>query len=166
MAATTDQADCPLCDDYTGPPSSVEAHISRMTDPVHQGETGQGHRDDLLRQVEEGEEEPLQDDVEADDSGVDESVDFEEPEEADEAGGVEDGDGVEPEETAAAAAAGGVGLLATKEWDRSTLLVIGVVVLVVVLWWVSRSDGDEGTEEIEEDQQESMAATGEGGGLV
>jgi len=46
------EAACPLCDDYTGEPSSVEAHISRMTDPVHQGEVGRAHRDDLHRQVE------------------------------------------------------------------------------------------------------------------
>lgn len=44
---------CPLCDDYSGQPSSVEAHISRMTDPLHQGEVGRGHRDDLERQVAE-----------------------------------------------------------------------------------------------------------------
>lgn len=44
-------AACPLCDDYEGQPSSVEAHISRMTDPVHQGEVGRSHRDDLERQA-------------------------------------------------------------------------------------------------------------------
>jgi hypothetical protein len=49
-----EEATCPLCDDYRGPPSSVEAHISRKTDPVHQGEVGRAHRDDLQRQVAEG----------------------------------------------------------------------------------------------------------------
>lgn len=44
---------CPLCDDYRGKPSSVEAHISRMTDPIHQGEVGRAHRDELQRGVED-----------------------------------------------------------------------------------------------------------------
>lgn len=44
-------AQCPLCRDYEGPPSSVEAHISRMTDPIHQGEVGRAHRDDIERQA-------------------------------------------------------------------------------------------------------------------
>ena len=44
-------AACPLCDDYEGAPSSVEAHISRMTDVVHQGEVGRAHRADIQRQA-------------------------------------------------------------------------------------------------------------------
>lgn len=44
-------ATCPLCDDYEGKPSSVEAHISRSTDPIHKGEVGRAHRDDLERQA-------------------------------------------------------------------------------------------------------------------
>lgn len=42
---------CPLCDDYRGDPSSVEAHISRKTDPIHQGEVGRAYRDHLHDRV-------------------------------------------------------------------------------------------------------------------
>lgn len=48
-----ESATCPLCGDYEGQPSSVEAHISRMTDPVHRGEVGRAHRDQLEREVAE-----------------------------------------------------------------------------------------------------------------
>lgn len=42
------EVNCPLrgCD-YSGAPSSVEAHISRLTDSSHQGEVGQAWRDAL-----------------------------------------------------------------------------------------------------------------------
>lgn len=76
MATTeTDGTDasCPLCDDYRGAPPSVEAHISRMTDPIHQGEVGQSHRDDLYRQVDEDRPDRQTDDVEEAD-GVDETA--------------------------------------------------------------------------------------------
>ena len=38
---------CPLCEDYSGPQSSVEAHISRKTDGAHKGEVGRLYRDEL-----------------------------------------------------------------------------------------------------------------------
>lgn len=51
MATAENTATCPLCDDYSGKPSSVEAHISRMTDPIHKGEVGRAHRDHLQGRV-------------------------------------------------------------------------------------------------------------------
>ena len=47
----SDTVTCPLCDDYEGQPTSVEAHISRMTDPVHRGEVGRVFRDHIQDRV-------------------------------------------------------------------------------------------------------------------
>jgi len=68
---------CPLCEEYEGAPSSVEAHISRMTDGHHKGEVGRSHRDYFEESEPEdsGEESqvPLQETVE--DSGEESSED-------------------------------------------------------------------------------------------
>jgi hypothetical protein len=45
--STVELADCPLCNNYSAKPSSVEAHISRSQDQVHKGEVGVNHRDEI-----------------------------------------------------------------------------------------------------------------------
>lgn len=42
------RATCPLCGDYSGEPSSVEAHISAKTDELHKGELGHHHRAEMM----------------------------------------------------------------------------------------------------------------------
>jgi hypothetical protein len=46
-----EQATCPCCEDYSGEPSSVEAHISRLTDDCHKGEVGSAYRQELQERV-------------------------------------------------------------------------------------------------------------------
>ena len=50
------ECDCPLCEDYSGAASSVEAHISRKTDDAHKGEVGRFYRDELESAESGGEE--------------------------------------------------------------------------------------------------------------
>lgn len=46
-----DEVTCPLCDEYEGPPESVEAHISGKKDETHWGERGTDYRDALRRKA-------------------------------------------------------------------------------------------------------------------
>ena len=47
-------ATCPLCGDYEGKPSSVEGHISAMTDEAHSKSHGLEYRDEIKDSVESG----------------------------------------------------------------------------------------------------------------
>lgn len=169
--ATTEQggageAMCPLCDDYRGKPSSVEAHISRMTDLIHQGEVGRAHRDELQRSVEDTTEVESSDDqpVETTSEGSTESdflavggaqsedrdTEDEEPPTADEGGDTDqsdgavdvDRDGVEDDDEGM----GGIPVPVSPK----VLIAGSVVLLLAVLWLRMRQEGqsddeDEGT---------------------
>ena len=39
--------ECPICEDYSGSPQEVEAHISGMKDEAHTGHLGAHYRDQL-----------------------------------------------------------------------------------------------------------------------
>lgn len=45
------EATCPLCEDYTGTPSQVEAHITGKSDEAHAGELGSNHRDEIEKRA-------------------------------------------------------------------------------------------------------------------
>jgi hypothetical protein len=47
-------AQCPICTEFEGSVSSVEAHISGKSDDLHRGEVGWKHRDALLEDDQEG----------------------------------------------------------------------------------------------------------------
>lgn len=42
--------ECPLCHDYHGRVTSVEAHITGKSDDAHKGQVGYSHREALIRQ--------------------------------------------------------------------------------------------------------------------
>jgi hypothetical protein len=44
-------ATCPVCEDFTGPARSVEAHISGLTDEAHRGKVGRNHRERIKATV-------------------------------------------------------------------------------------------------------------------
>jgi len=135
-------AACPLCDDYRGQPSSVEAHISRMTDLVHQGEVGRAHRDDIQRQADEAQDdgdEPDADNSDSDRSGQWDVLPVPEDKDGDSEGvdgeeSADDGTGTDSsDESDGVEASGGVPMPSTEA------LVIGAVVLGAFLYWRSRS---------------------------
>lgn len=189
MAATQptneDQATCPLCDDYSGAPSSVEAHISRMTDLVHQGEVGRAHRDHLQQSVETTDSVETSDDPEesstedfpeggglpspatgteesddqSDGDGDDEqdAVDVDHADSQDDLDGDLDEPGIEKVES--------VGIPIPVS---SAVLVTGAVALMLVVVWyqVSRSSSSESESEQQSEQQsqqDGMTAPDSGG---
>lgn len=42
------ECDCPLCGEFSGSQSQVEAHISSKADDAHRGTVGKNHREELV----------------------------------------------------------------------------------------------------------------------
>jgi len=147
---------CPLCDDYSGSPSSVEAHISRLTDPDHQGEVGRAHRDELQSgPVVDGLGEDQQESTESSSS---ESVEVEPVRPATEV--VEEA-GDEEESTEEAETAGSAGIPIPVS---STQLFAGVAILMVAVFVWSRFRAGNEQEREDQNQQQPTTAGGRMGG--
>lgn len=198
MATTPDcdgegECVCPLCEDYRGPPSSVEAHISRKTDETHQGEVGQMHRETLQEDAEgpvrpsievdglddesgdDGDDMATQEEYEqqyADGEDVDEEdVDEEDAEEIDEPASVDDAEEVDLSGGAAAgtAAAGGGALLFSEGGSKALLYGAGAVVVVLLLYMVLTDDEDDENDENDEeedDEDDTITEPWENGGML
>lgn len=198
MATTPDcdgegECVCPLCEDYTGPPSSVEAHISRKTDETHQGEVGQMHRETLQEDAEgpvrpsievdglddesgdDGDDMATQEEYEqqyADaDEGDEEDVDEEDVDED----GAEQIDEPEVEDVdvsegaaVGTAAAGGGALLLGEAGSKTLLYGAAGVALVLLLYMVLSDDGDEedDEEDAEDDEEETITEPWDNGGML
>lgn len=171
-------ATCPLCDDYSGPPSSVEAHISRMTDPVHQGEVGRAFRDHIQGRAELIEE-PGADDQEEEVEEGQETVEVEPPsvessespgsdysEESEESDDQEEVE-VEPVDDASVESTESAGsdysekgeelALPLPEVETSTLIILGAVLLgasIIIMRTRGGSGSDQADEQADQEQSE------------
>lgn len=123
-------ATCPICEEFDGPPSSVEAHISASSGE-HEGSYGREYREELEEQAGEGSEMPTPEEYQEQQerlSGSSESTESE-PE-------VDPDPEPEPEPESGSASAGAVGAagvaaLPFVEEVDTKLLVLGVVVVVL-----------------------------------
>lgn len=197
--ATTEQggateATCPLCDDYRGAPSSVEAHISRMTDPVHKGEVGRAHRDHLqgrvvtIEDVESSDEQEVESTEDFQQDGgprsEDRDTEAQDEQEGDDVPTVDelerqrdqwsldddhddDQEDVDDQALEEIEASAGIPLPVSK-----TVLFGGLAVALLVIYWFrirpARQDdsGDESDEETAQQAQQDGMTAPSGGGLM
>lgn len=151
MATATGDVTCPACEDYTGAMSSVEAHISRLTDDDHAGTVGREYRGELEQQASGGSETPTADEYQEQGDLLESSAGSTE---ADDEEAVEPGAdtkssaGSSGSGSSAAVSAGAVGAAAlpfVEEVDTK-VVVIGVVLAVLVAWLLlsggSASEGE------------------------
>lgn len=132
------EATCPLCGDYTGPPESVESHISAMTDEAHQGEAGVVHREAIRESV----------DGEIAEVGGADGADQDDADDADQ-------DGADVGGPEAAGVPVEVGYA------------VGALLVLWVLWNLVKSGAEEAVETAEEAQhQDQQPAAGEDPPLV
>lgn len=144
MASTEPEVTCPVCEDYSGGLSSVEAHISSSAGE-HSGEVGKEHRDSLEEQVAYSDLENPSDD------GVTELE------------ATEDDGAMSDRDAALAAGATGAAFAVPTfidDMDASTMLAVAGIVLLIVLY----SGGDSGeSEEAAAGEEENQPDVGTGG---
>lgn len=165
MGTATGDVTCPACEEYTGPMSSVEAHISRLTDDDHAGTVGREYREELEQQESEmptsGEYQEQGDLLESSDGSTE--VDGEDAVEP--GGDTSSSAGSSGSGSSAAVSAGAVGAAAVPfvEEVDTKVVVAGVVLAVLVVVLLLSDDSEPSQEPSREGSGSGTGADVEGG---